>query len=55
MKFVEESQREVSGVQFKISYLNTSAKSGLNVTEAFSELGRSIKQYIEAYKSQTAG
>ncbi len=54
MKFVETSQQEISGVPFQISYLNTSAKSGLNVTEAFSQLGRSIKQYIETYKAQTA-
>ncbi len=53
-KFVETSHREISGISFKIYYLNTSAKSGLNVTEAFTQLGRSIKQYIDTYKSQMA-
>ncbi len=51
--FVGKSQQEISDISFQISYLNTSAKSGLNVTEAFTHLGRTIKGYIEIYKSQT--
>ncbi|MFX0207714.1 MAG: Rab family GTPase [Candidatus Hodarchaeota archaeon] len=51
--FVEKSQQEISDISFLISYLNTSAKSGLNVTEAFTQLGRTIKGYIETYKAQT--
>ena len=53
-RFVEKSQQEVSGISYSIYYLDTSAKSGLNVTEAFSQLGRTIKGYIEAYKVQMA-
>lgn len=51
-KFVEKCQNEVSDISYNISYLDTSAKSGLNVTEAFGQLGRTIKAFIEAYKSQ---
>ena len=53
-RFVETSQQEVSGIIYSIHYLDTSAKSGLNVTEAFTQLGRTIKGYIETYKAQMA-
>ncbi|WP_455139691.1 Rab family GTPase [Candidatus Hodarchaeum mangrovi] len=48
--FIEKSQQEIQNIPFRIKYLNTSAKSGENVTEAFSVLGRSIKDFIEKYK-----
>lgn len=51
-RFIEKSQNEITEISFIISYLNTSAKSGLNVTEAFTQLGRSIKSYIDTYKAQ---
>jgi small GTP-binding protein len=52
--FMEKSQQEVSDIPYSIHYLDTSAKSGLNVREAFSQLGRTIKGYIESYKIQMA-
>lgn len=49
-KFIEESQREITDIPFVIKCLNTSAKSGLNVTEAFELLARTIKDYITVYQ-----
>jgi small GTP-binding protein len=49
-KFVQKMQSEITDIPFDIKFLETSAKSGLNVTEAFEELGLSIKDYIEKYK-----
>jgi len=49
-KFVKKSQSENIDIPFVIKFLKTSAKSGLNVTEAFEELGLTIKSYIEKYK-----
>jgi len=48
--FIEKSQIENQDIPFKIKFLKTSAKSGLNVTEAFEELGLTIKSYIEKYR-----
>ncbi|MFX0014753.1 MAG: Rab family GTPase [Promethearchaeota archaeon] len=52
--FLTKSQQEITEINFTITFLNTSAKSGLNVTEAFTELGRTIKGYIESYKAQAS-
>ena len=49
-KFVNKSQSETSDIPFDIKYLKTSAKSGLNVTEAFEELGKVIREFIVKYK-----
>ena len=49
-KFVSKSQSEERDVPFVIKYLKTSAKSGLNVTEAFEELGLTIRAFIDQYK-----
>ena len=49
-KFVQRMQSEITDIPFDIKFLETSAKSGLNVTEAFEALGLSIKDYIEKYK-----
>ncbi|MHA1940304.1 MAG: Rab family GTPase [Candidatus Hodarchaeales archaeon] len=49
-KFITKSQSEPQDIPFDIKYLKTSAKSGLNVTEAFEELGLTIKNFIEKYK-----
>ncbi|MCK4847724.1 MAG: GTP-binding protein [Candidatus Heimdallarchaeota archaeon] len=49
-RFIQKSQSEIKDIPFNIKYLKTSAKSGLNVTEAFETLGLSIKSYIEKYK-----
>ncbi len=48
--FIANSQKEVTDIQYKIEYLDTSAKSGLNVTEAFTLLAMTIKGYIEEYR-----
>ena len=48
--FVQKSQTEKQDVPFDIKYLKTSAKSGLNVTEAFEELGNTIRGFIDRYK-----
>ena len=48
--FVQKSQAEKQDVPFDIKYLKTSAKSGLNVTEAFEELGNTIRAFIDRYK-----
>ncbi|MHA1214666.1 MAG: Rab family GTPase [Candidatus Hodarchaeales archaeon] len=53
-EFIESTQKEITGVPFKIKYLDTSAKSGQNVTEAFELLGKTIKEYIDTYKSLQA-
>ena len=53
-RFVKKSENDVQDIPFSIQFLNTSAKSGLNVTEAFQTLGRSIKEYITEYKKQKA-
>lgn len=50
-RFIQKSQTEISDIQYEIKYLDTSAKSGLNVTEAFESLGRTIKEYIIKYKA----
>ena len=52
-KFIAKSQSEVEENLYKIKYLNTSAKTGLNVTDAFETLGLSIKSYIERYFAKT--
>jgi len=49
-QFVKKSQAETQDMPFEIKYLKTSAKSGLNVTEAFEQLGLTIGDYIEEYK-----
>jgi len=49
-KFVQKSQSEIQDIPFEIKFLKTSAKSGLNVTEAFELLALTIKSYIEKYK-----
>ena len=49
-RFIQKLQSEIKDIPFNIKYLKTSAKSGLNVTEAFETLGLSIKSYIEKYK-----
>ena len=49
-KFVSKSQSEESDIPFDVKYLKTSAKSGLNVTEAFEELGKVIREFIVKYK-----
>jgi small GTP-binding protein len=48
--FIKKSQSETHDIPFNIKYLKTSAKSGLNVTEAFGQLGLIIGEYIEEYK-----
>ncbi len=48
--FIQKSQSEVQDIPFEIKFLKTSAKSGLNVTEAFELLGLTIKSYIDKYK-----
>ncbi len=48
--FIEDSQKEVTEIPYKIEYLDTSAKSGLNVTEAFTLLARTIKGFIDEYR-----
>jgi small GTP-binding protein len=53
-RYINQSQNEITDISYKIRYLNTSAKSGLNVTEAFQTLGRSIKEYIVLYRAQMA-
>ena len=49
-KFISKVQSENTDIPFDVKFLKTSAKSGLNVTEAFEELGLTIKDYIEEYK-----
>ncbi len=49
-QFVKKSQSETQDIPFDIKYLKTSAKSGLNVTQAFEQLGLTIGDYIEEYK-----
>ncbi|MFW9855237.1 MAG: Rab family GTPase [Candidatus Thorarchaeota archaeon] len=51
-QFIQTSQEEISDIPFEINYLDTSAKTGLNVTEAFQSLGRTIKDYISVYKER---
>ena len=51
-QFVKKSQSEMHDIPFNIKYLKTSAKSGLNVTEAFGQLGLLIGEYIEEYKKR---
>ncbi len=53
-QFVKKSQAETQDIPFNIKYLKTSAKSGLNVTEAFEQLGLIIGDYIEEYKRLNA-
>ena len=48
--FMNKLQSEEKEIPFDVKFLKTSAKSGLNVTEAFQELGLTIKAYIEKYK-----
>jgi len=49
-KYIEKSQSEIKDIPFEIKFMKTSAKSGLNVTQAFEQLGLTIKSYIEKYK-----
>ena len=49
-EFINKVQSENKDIPFTVKFLKTSAKSGLNVTEAFEELGLTIKDYIEEYK-----
>ena len=51
-QFVKKSQSETTDIPFNIKFLETSAKSGLNVTEAFEQLGLLIGDYIEEYKKR---
>ncbi|MFX0183218.1 MAG: Rab family GTPase [Candidatus Hodarchaeota archaeon] len=51
-KFIQKSQSEIADIPYKINYLNTSAKSGLNVQDAFESLGKVIKDYIEKYQAK---
>jgi GTPase SAR1 family protein len=51
-QFIQSSLGEITDIPFDIKYLNTSAKTGLNVTEAFESLGRTIKDYISVYKER---
>ena len=48
--FIQKSQSEVQDIPFELKFLKTSAKSGLNVTEAFELLGLTIKSYIDKYR-----
>jgi small GTP-binding protein len=49
-KFINKTQSETQDIPFDVKFLKTSAKSGLNVTEAFELLGLTIKSYIEKYR-----
>ncbi|MFW9993461.1 MAG: Rab family GTPase [Candidatus Odinarchaeota archaeon] len=40
LKFCKELSKRTKGKGFKVEYLNTSAKTGLNVSEAFQALGK---------------
>ena len=51
-KYIAKSTQEITDIPFDIKYLNTSAKTGLNVTEAFKSLGRTINDYITVYKTR---
>lgn len=48
--FIERSQSEITDIPYQIKYLDTSAKSGVNVTEAFTLLAKTIQGYIEEYR-----
>ena len=51
-QFIATSEQAITDIPFNISYLKTSAKTGLNVTEAFKTLGRTINDYISVYKTR---
>ncbi|MHA1975513.1 MAG: Rab family GTPase [Candidatus Hodarchaeales archaeon] len=51
-QFVKKSQSETQDIPFSLKYMKTSAKSGLNVNEAFEQLGLIIGEYIEEYKKR---
>lgn len=51
-RFIQKSQTEITDIPYKINYLNTSAKSGLNVQDAFESLGDVIKDYIVKYQAK---
>ena len=51
-RFVKKSHSETQDIPFNLKYLKTSAKSGLNVTEAFEQLAIIIGEYIEEYKKR---
>jgi small GTP-binding protein len=46
-QFIEEINQEVKENDFEITYLATSAKTGLNVDEAFNILGRTVMKWID--------
>ena len=51
-QFVKKAHSETQDIPFNLKYLKTSAKSGLNVTEAFEQLAIIIGEYIEEYKKR---
>jgi small GTP-binding protein len=51
-RFIQKSQTEITDIPYEIAYLNTSAKSGLNVEDAFQSLGKIIKDYIIKYQAR---
>jgi len=51
-RFIQKSQTEITDIPYKIFYLNTSAKSGLNVQDAFESLGKVIRDYIRKYQAK---
>lgn len=46
--FVDEWTAKTDSANFKVSYLETSAKTGLNVDIAFEILGRTVLEYIDS-------
>ncbi|MFX0117344.1 MAG: GTP-binding protein [Candidatus Hodarchaeota archaeon] len=46
--FVEEWNDKTQGKGFQVTYLDTSAKTGLNVDIAFELLGKAVLDYIES-------
>jgi small GTP-binding protein len=46
--FVEGWTAKTESANFKVSYLETSAKTGLNVDIAFEILGRTVLEYIDS-------
>ncbi|MCG3218361.1 MAG: GTP-binding protein [Candidatus Heimdallarchaeota archaeon] len=49
-QFIEKLNQEAEENDFKITYLTTSAKTGLNVDEAFNILGRTIMKWVDSDK-----
>ncbi len=49
-QIVDKYNKEVKGSGFEVLYLNTSAKEGLNVSEAFDSLGKMVFEWLETQR-----